>query len=69
MGIFIGFRVPNKFPVVFAYNNHSFISACGTCSEVVFDFEWRDLFWFIEGQIHFSTSSQAKLSLNLNEPI
>ena len=40
MGILIGLKVSYEFPVV-ALHTIS-ISACGACSEVVFEFQWRE---------------------------
>ena len=45
-----------------------FLSTCGACSEVVFEFEMKsNLFQIIEGQTHFSTSWHAKMSLTMNQ--
>ena len=50
----------------FAYNKY-FLSTSGACSEVVFKFKMKsNLFQFIEGQTHFSTSWHAKVSFHLH---
>ena len=49
--------VPYGFSLVVLYTYQSFLSTCGAFSEVVFEVEKKsNLFLFIEGQTHFSTS-------------
>ena len=53
---------------LFCIQNQRFLSTCGACLDVVFQFECK-LFRSFEGQTRFSTSWHAKMSLTLNEPV
>ena len=40
---------------LFCIHNHSFVSTCGACLELVLHLNWSNLLWFVEGQSHFRT--------------
>ena len=57
---------PDSLLLVFAYNIDNFVSTCVACLDVVFEFEWREIYIC---SFRAKLILDAKINLTFNEPI